>query len=249
MKVLFTRVDPILAHASAHPSSGSFKPGGTLATASTSPMTNKRSHKPTATQPRIIKTTLEDALMSGQDEDVAYTGVPTESDDTFALDCTDSLDFQKPCDPPCTTAPGDIVQAPPRLLRGVATGSEESVQIVQARTSGWVVARLGLPGAKVRRATRDGAEGAGLLSSQCENLCNGPSGLVLDGTVLTQQRRLRNAKQLGITRNPKPFWHEEILLLLIRVNCCTALIRRGHAGNWRQLVCCAVTLQRVVQNA
>ena len=202
MKVLFTRVDPIPAHASAHPSSGSFKPGGTLATTSTSPMTNKRSHKPTATQPRIIKTKLEDALMSGQDEDVAYTGVPTESDDTFALDCTD---FQKPCDPPCTTARGDIVQAP-RLLRGVATGSEESVQIVQARTSGWVVARLGLPGAKVRRAARDGTEGAGLLSSHCENLCNGPSGSALDGTVLTQQRRLRNAKQLGISRIPKPSW-------------------------------------------
>ena len=96
--------------------------------------------------------------MSGQDEDVAYTGVPTESDDTFALDCTDSLDLQKPCEPPSTIAPGDVVQAP-RFFRGVATGSEESVQIVQATTSGWVVARLGLPGAKVRRATRDSAEG------------------------------------------------------------------------------------------
>ena len=121
-------------------------------------MTNKRSHKPTATQPRLINAKLEHALMSGQDEDVAYTGVPTESDDTFALDCTDSLNLQKPCDPPSIIAPGDIVQAP-RLIRGVATGSEESVQIVQATTPGWVVARLGLPGAKVRRATRDGAEG------------------------------------------------------------------------------------------
>ena len=37
MKVLFTRVDPIPAHASAHPSSGSFTPGGTLVTTSTSP--------------------------------------------------------------------------------------------------------------------------------------------------------------------------------------------------------------------
>ena len=198
MKVLFTRVDPIPAHASAHPSSGSFKHGGTLATTSTSPMTNKRSHKPTATQPRLIKTKLEDALMSGQDEFVACNGVPTESDDTFALDCTDSLELQKPCDPPSIIAPGDIVQAP-RLIRGVATGSEESVQFVQATTSGWVVARLGLPGAKVRRATR------GLLSSHCENFCNCPSGSALDGTVLTQQRRLRSAKQLGISRIPKAF--------------------------------------------
>ena len=47
----------------------------------------------------------------------------------------------------------------PRLVRGVATCSEESVRIVQAAKSGWVVARLGLPGAKVRRSTRDGAEG------------------------------------------------------------------------------------------
>ena len=116
-------------------------------------MTNTRSHKPTTTQLRLIKTKLEDALMSGQDESVAYTGVSTATDDMFALDCTDSLDVQKPCDPP-----GDIIQAA-RLVRGVATGSEESVQIAQAAKSGWVVARLGLPGAKVRRATRDGAEG------------------------------------------------------------------------------------------
>ena len=79
MKVLFTRVDPIPAHASAHPSSGSLTPGGTLATTSTSPMTNKRSHKSTVTQPRLIKTKLEDALMSGQHDAVAYTGDPTES--------------------------------------------------------------------------------------------------------------------------------------------------------------------------
>ena len=67
MKVLFTRVDPIPASAS----SGSFKSGGTLATTSTSPMTNKRSHKSTVTQPRLIKTKLEDALMSGQQVDVS----------------------------------------------------------------------------------------------------------------------------------------------------------------------------------
>ena len=53
---------------------------------------------------------------------------------------------------------GDIIKSP-RLVRGVATGSEESVRIVQAAESGWVVARIGLPGAKVRRTTRDGAEG------------------------------------------------------------------------------------------
>ena len=35
---------------------------------------------------------------------------------------------------------------------------------------------------------------AGLLSSLCENLCNGLRGLALDGTVLTQRRKLRNAK-------------------------------------------------------
>ena len=143
-------------------------------------MTNKQSYKPTTTQPRLIKTKLEDALMSGQDESVAHTGAHTESGGVFAFDCTDSLDLQKPCDPLSILAPGDIVQAPrlirgvatgseesvqivhivqaPRLIRGVATGSEESVQIVQATTSGWIVARLGLPGAKVRRATREGAE-------------------------------------------------------------------------------------------
>ena len=75
-----------------------------LPTTSTSPMTNKRSHKSTATQPRLDKTKLEDALMVGHDDAVAYTGDPTESDDTFALDCTDSLDLQKLCDPPSILA-------------------------------------------------------------------------------------------------------------------------------------------------
>ena len=96
--------------------------------------------------------------MSGQHDAVAYTGDPTESDDTFALDCTDSLDLQKPCDPSSSLAPGDIVQAP-RLIRGSTTCSEESVQIVQATTSVWIVTRLEFSGAKARRATRDGAEG------------------------------------------------------------------------------------------
>ena len=91
-------------------------------------MTNKRSHKSTVTQPRLIKTKLEDALMSGQHDAVVYTGDPTEFDDTFALDCTDSLDLQKPCDPSSSLAPGDVVQAP-RLIRGGAAGSEESVQL------------------------------------------------------------------------------------------------------------------------
>ena len=47
------------------------------------PMTNKRFQKSTVTHPRLIKTKLEDALMSGQHDAVAYTGDPTESDDTF----------------------------------------------------------------------------------------------------------------------------------------------------------------------
>ena len=71
MKVLFTKVVPIPAYASAHPSNGSFTFGGTLATTSTSPMTNKRSHKYTVTQPHLIKTKLEDALMSVQHDDVS----------------------------------------------------------------------------------------------------------------------------------------------------------------------------------
>ena len=74
MKVLFTGVDPVLVHTCAHASSGSFKHCGTPTTTPTSSMTNKRSHKPTTTQPRLIKTKLEDVLMSGQDESVAYTG-------------------------------------------------------------------------------------------------------------------------------------------------------------------------------
>ena len=128
-----------------------FKPSGTFATKSTSTMTTKRSHKPTSTQPRLFKTKLEDALISGQDEDVAYIGVPKEFDDTFALDCADSLALQKLCDLQYYCPWRHCPSTTP--LRGVATGSEEFVQSVQATTSGWAVARLGLPGAKVRRAT------------------------------------------------------------------------------------------------
>ena len=69
--------------------------------------------------------------------------IPLNLTTRFALDCTDSLDLQKPCDPSSSLAPGDIVQAP-RLIRGGTTGSEVSVQIVQATTSGWIVARPGL---------------------------------------------------------------------------------------------------------
>ena len=224
MKVLFTRVDLISAHASAHPSSGSFTSGDALVTTSTSPMSHKRSRKSNVKQPRLIKTKLEDALMSGQHDAVAFTEDPTESDDTFALDCTDSLDFQKPCDPSSSLAPGDIVQAP-RLIRGSTTGSEESVQIVQATTSGSIVTRLGFPGAKVRRATRDGAEGWILLNNHYENLYNGPNGLVLDGTVLMQQRRLRNAKQTGISKIPKP--SSELLYSLDKARKCGELEAAG----------------------
>ena len=96
--------------------------------------------------------------MSVRDESVAYTGVTTKSDDMFALDCIESPDLKKACGTTEAIVPGDIIQAP-RLVRGVATGSEESVRIVQAAKSGWVVARLGLPGAKIRSATRGGAEG------------------------------------------------------------------------------------------
>ena len=104
------------------------------------------------------KQKLEDSLMSGRDESAAYASVTNESDDMYAICCLESPDLQTPCDNNVAIVPGDIIKAP-RLVRGVATGSEESVRIVQAAKSGWVVARIGLPGAKVRRATRDGVEG------------------------------------------------------------------------------------------
>ena len=246
MKVLFTRVDPIPAHASAHPSSGSFTPGGTLVTTSTSPMSNKRSHKFNVTQPRLIKTKLEDALMSGQHDAVAYTGDPTESDDTFALDCTDSLDLQKPCDPLVVLPLETLFKH--HVLSVVAPLVRKSLFRLSRRQH-LVGLLLDLDFQVPRYAVLHVmALKAGLLSNHCENLYNGPNGLVLDGTVSMQQRRLRNAKQTGISKIPKPSSYEEILLLLIPVNCCTALIRRGNAGNWRQLVCCVVTLLRVVQN-
>ena len=103
---------------------------------------------PSSTQQRLIKTKLKDALMSGRDE----------STDMCAIDCMESPDLHTPCDTTVAIAPGDIIRAP-RLVRSFFTGSEESVRTVQAAKSGWVVGRIGLPGAKARRATRDGAEG------------------------------------------------------------------------------------------
>ena len=83
--------------------------------------------------------------------------VALESGDQNAVGCLETPDLQTPCKHTVAMAPGDIVRAP-RLVGG-ATGSEESVRVVKAVESGWVVARIGLPGAKLRRATRDGAEG------------------------------------------------------------------------------------------
>ena len=198
-------------------------------------MTNKRSHKPTATQPSLIKTKLEDALMSGQDDAVAYTGDLTESDDALRLPLTARTAWTS----------RNLVILPVLLL--LETLSKHHVFFVVSPLVGLLldldfqVPRYDVPHVMALKA--------GLLSSHCENFCNGPSGLALDGTVWTQQRRLRNIKQFGVSRIPKPSSYEEILQLLIPVNCCTALIRRGNAGNWRQLVYCAVTLQRVVQSA
>ena len=196
MKVLFTRVDPIpahaSAHASAHPSSGSFTLGGTLVTTSTSPMSHKRSHKSNVTQPRLIKTKLEDALMSGQHDAVAYTGDPTESDDTFALDCTDSLDLQKPCDPSSSLALETLFKH--HVLFVVAPLVRKSLFRLSRRQH-LVGLLLDLDFQVPRYAVLHVmALKAGLLNNHCENLYNGPNGLVLDGTVSMQQRRPRNAK-------------------------------------------------------
>ena len=242
MRVLFTRVDPVPAHASAHPSSCSFTPGGTLVTASTSPMSNKRSHKSNVTQPRLIKTKLEDALMSGQHDAVAYTGDPTESDLTARTAWT----FRNLVIPLVVLLLETLFKH--HVLSVVAPLVRKSLFRLSRRQHlvGWL---LDLDFQVLRYAVLHVmALKAGLLSNHCENLYNGPNGLVLDGTVSMQQRRLRNAKQTGISKIPKPPSYEEILLWLVPVNCCTALIRRGNAGNWRQLVCCVVTLLRVVQN-
>ena len=221
MKVLFTRVDPILAHASAHPSSGSFKHGGTLATTSTSPMTNKRSHKPTATQPRLIKTKLEDALMSGQDEDVAHTGVPINLTIRSPLTARTAWTSRNlvilpvPLHLETLSKHHALFVVSPLVRKSLFKLSRQQHLVGSLLHLDFQVQRYGVPQVMAQKA--------GLLSSHCENLCTCPSGLALDGTVLTQQRRLRNAKQLGISRIPKPSLYEEILLLLILVNCCTAV--------------------------
>ena len=165
-----------------------------------------------------------------------YTGDPTESDDTFALDCTDSLDLQKLCDPSSSLAPGDIVQAPP-LVR------EESVQIVHASNI-WLDCLLDLdfqvPRYDVPHVM---ALKAGLLSNHYENLA-------LDGTVWTQQRRLRNAKTNWDLEDSKAFLVRgdssiadscELLYSLDKARKCGELEGSWFVVWW--------TLQRVVQNA
>ena len=85
--------------------------------------------------------------------------------------------------------------------------------------------------------------------SHCENLRNGQNGLDPDGMVLTQRRSMRDAKTNGIQRIQKHSRCEGIIQQMIQANCCTELKRRGNVVSWRQLVCCAVTLWRVVQNS
>ena len=117
---------------------------------------SKRSHVPSSTPQRLIKTKLEDELMTVMDESAHPANVAVEPGDKNLVGCLETPALQTPCKH--TVAPGDIVRTP-QLVRGVATGSEESVRVVKAVESGWIVARIGLPGAKLRRATRDGAEG------------------------------------------------------------------------------------------
>ena len=210
MKVLFTKVDTIPAHVSAHPSSGSFKPGGTLATTSTSPMTNKRSHKPTATQPRLIKTKMEDDLMSGQDDAVAYTGDPPESDDTLALSARTAWTSRNlvilPVLLPLETwfKHHALSVVSPLVRKSLFKLSRRRHLVGLSLDLDFQVPRYDVPHVMAMKL--------GFLSNHCENLCNGPSGLALDAMVWTQQRRLRNAKKMGILRIPKPSSCEEILL-------------------------------------
>ena len=118
---------------------------------------------------------------------LAYTGVPTESDDTFALDCTDSLDLQKPCTTPyswCRHWFGRVCSKLSRRQHLVGLLLDLDFQ----------VPRYDVPHVMALKA--------GLLSSHCESL---PSGLALDGTVLTQQRRLHNAKKRDLEDSKAAF--------------------------------------------
>ena len=108
MKVLFTKVD----HVPAHASRVSIQDGCTPAKTPTSTLKNKRSHVPSSTQQRLIKTKLEDALMSGRDESAACASVTNESDDMYAIDCMESPDLQTPCDTNVASVPEDIIKAP-----------------------------------------------------------------------------------------------------------------------------------------
>ena len=154
MKVLFTKFHDFLEHASRVAIQG----GCTRAKTPTPTSPSIRSHVPSSKPQRLIKTKLEDELISGRDESAASASVTIESGDMYAIGCVETPDLQTPCENTVAMVLGDIVRAP-RLVCGVATGSEEAVRVVQAAKSCWVVARIGLPGAKLRRATRDGAEG------------------------------------------------------------------------------------------
>ena len=170
--MLFTKVDHFPEHASRVAIHG----GCTLAKTPTPTSPSKRSHVPSSTPQRLIKTKLEDELIFGRDESAASASVTIESGDMYAIGCMETPDLQTPWENTVAMVRGDIVRAP-RLVCGVATGSEE-VHVVHAAKSGWVVARIGLPGAKLRRATRDGVE------------------RWIVG-VSTQRRRLRDAKTNG----------------------------------------------------
>ena len=73
--------------------------------------------------------------MTVMDESADTVNVAVEPGDKNLVGCLETPDLQMPCKHTVAMAPGDIVRAP-RLVRGVATGSEESVRVVKAVESG-----------------------------------------------------------------------------------------------------------------
>ena len=128
-------------------------------TTSTSPMSNKRSHKSNVTQPRLIKTKLEEVHSCLFNMMLLRTlEIPLNLTTRSLLTARTAWTFRNHVIP-LVVLPLETLFKHHVLSVVATTGSEESVRIVQATTSGWIVTRLGFPGAKVRRTTRDGAEG------------------------------------------------------------------------------------------
>ena len=107
MRVLFDEAEHFPEHDSRTAPHG----GSTPARTPKPTLPTKRSHAPSSTPHRLVKTKLEDELMTVMDESADPVNVAVEPGDKNLVGCLETPDLQMPCKHTVAVAPGDIVRA------------------------------------------------------------------------------------------------------------------------------------------